>query len=924
MPRKKNTIQEPQQAREEPLAFVAVDIETTGLNWDRDQIIELGAVRMEDGRPTGDFQTLVHAQRRVPPFVEELTGITQAEIDQAPSLEDSVEELGRFAGSLPLVFHNAQFDLAFLRKAMDIENPCWDTLSLARALLPEKKSHSLKNLCRDFSIDTGQSHRALDDARATAWLMQELYQVLQGLEPGLLGRMARLALPFHRALLERAARQGRGWRPEVKIPPVESGVDSAFPQAGKIMLEEVFGQGKLLARALGQGYEARGEQLEMAREVMQAFRDDQYLCIEAGTGTGKSLAYLAPAILWARENRERVLISTHTKTLQEQLYGKDVPILRSAIGDFSVSVLKGRNNYLCWRRWLEVQLHPDLYLTPDEREEAMIVCRWAEGTAIGDVAEHRGFSPSRAPGLWGKICSDHTACHNHRCRYHQKCFMLQARRRAEESDLVIINHSLLFTDLMSPGGILPDYQRLVIDEAHNIERTATDFLGYGLDRWTVARFLAGLFSRSPVESGLLPTLNHWLKKSGLNRVVAGSIEKASLDIVQTVMEAGRSAERFFKRKWELGDAKGRQEKRRYLEGDGFQQFLIEHSEELAGLLDRLSESMSLLNEWLADVEAAEPEELDTLRQELAGRALEGRTMVHTLRKLVSADERGYIFWMEPGDGYHGIKLVAGPLEVGQVLAKRLFPQVKTAVLTSATLAVDGRFDFFLNRVGLSLADPDRVSTRALASPFDFQNQAALFVPVYLPSPKHPDYDQAFTAMVQEVLGATKVGTLVLFTAFDQLKRSYQQVKENGGLKVLAQWLDGNPAQLVERSLSEPDTVIFGTNSFWEGVDLPGQACELLIIARLPFSVPNDPLVSARCQAIEQAGESSFHQYLLPEAVIRLRQGFGRLIRSRSDNGAVIIGDSRITSTEYGKVFIRSLPKMPLFACRDLDELLENI
>ncbi len=926
MPRKKKEEINNQQAREvlEPLAFVAVDIETTGLNWDRDQIIELGAVKVENGAVTARFQTLVHSERKVPPFIQGLTGITQAEIDEAPSLENCAADLQQFVGELPLIFHNAQFDLRFLKAAMEIANPCWDTLTLARALLPDNKSHSLKNLCLAYGIDPGQAHRADDDAHSTALLFLKLYDHLLDLDLPMLQAMSHLALPFHRLLLSRAISETR----QTGIPADQRTDREKIPDGASAPraddLEEIFGPDKRLAGVLGSGYESRQEQMDMARSVMEAFVNDEFLCVEAGTGTGKSLAYLAPAAIWSRLNNERVVISTHTKTLQEQLYGKDVPILRSAAGYFNATVLKGRNNYLCWRRWQEVMLHPELFLTPDEREEALILCRWAGTTVGGDVAEHRGFSPGRAPGLWGKICSDHTACHNHRCKSVKKCFMAQARKRAEEADLVIVNHSLLFTDLILPSGVLPDYQRVIIDEAHNIEKTATDFLGYSLDRWTVVRFLGGIFSRSPVESGLLPTLNHWLKKSGLNKDVVGSIEKSSLDLVQLILESGKATDRFFKRKWELGDSKGRQEKRRYLEGDGFQQSVLEQSQELMGLLDRLTDSLSLLNQWLADVEAADSDELDTLRQEISGRSLEARNIGNTLGKLATADDKGYIFWMEPGDNNYGIKLVAGPLEVGQVLAKIMYPRVKTAVFTSATLAVDGKFDFFKNRIGLSLVDQDRVITSALASPFDFNKQAAIFVPTYLPSPKLPDYDKAFNDMVKEVLESTKVGTLVLFTAFDQLKRSYQQMQENGNLKVLAQWLDGNPAQLVERSLNEKDTIIFGTNSFWEGVDLPGQACELLIIARLPFSVPSDPLVSARCQAIEQAGGSSFHQYLLPEAVIRFRQGFGRLIRSRTDFGAVVVGDSRITATEYGKVFIRSLPKMPLFICRDLDELLENL
>jgi ATP-dependent DNA helicase DinG len=924
MPRKKKIEIKEEQAREEPLAFVAVDIETTGLNWDRDQIIELGAAKVEQGKVTARFQTLVYTDRKVPRFVQDLTGISQEEIDQAPSLESGIEGLREFACELPMIFHNAQFDLAFLKKAMDIENPCWDTLTLARALLPDQKSHSLKNLCRDFGIDPGKSHRADDDANSTAMLFIQLYEKLSELDLPLLQKMSHLALPFHRLLLERAV-VGKKVAGNIEVPEkIAEKIPEGYSSIRVDSLEEIFNQDGKLTEILGDSYEFRQEQADMASSVMSAFENDEFLCAEAGTGTGKSLAYLAPAVIWSRLNNERVVISTHTKTLQEQLYGKDVPIMRSAAGFFKATVLKGRNNYLCWRRWQEVMLHPALFLTPEEREEALILCLWADRTAVGDVSEHRGFSVGRAPGLWGKICSDHTACHNNRCKFVKKCFMVQARKKAEEADVVIVNHSLLFTDLAAPNAILPDYQRVVIDEAHNIEKTATDLLGYSLDRWTVARFLAGIFARNPVESGLLPTLNHWLSKSGLNKEVAGSIEKASLDMVQTILETGKAADRFFKRKWDLGDSKGRLEKKRYLEGDGFQQTVIDQSQELMNLLDRLTDSLSLLNQWLADVEAGDADELDTLRQELYGRSLEARNLSNTLGKLAAADEKGYIFWMEPGDNNYGVKLVAGPLDVGQVLAKILYPRTKTAVFTSATLAVDGKFDFFKNRVGLSLMDQDRVISLALPSPFDFQKQAAVFVPTYLPSPKLPDYDQAFTDMVREVLESTKVGTLVLFTAFDQLKRSYQQIQESGKLNILAQWIDGNPAQLVERSIAEKDTIIFGTNSFWEGVDLPGQACELLVIARLPFSVPSDPLVNARCQAIEQAGGSSFHQYLLPEAVIRFRQGFGRLIRSRNDFGAVIVGDSRITGTEYGKVFLRSLPKMPLYVCRDIDELLENL
>ncbi|MDI6740474.1 MAG: helicase C-terminal domain-containing protein [Candidatus Edwardsbacteria bacterium] len=910
------------EAREErqPLAFVAVDTETTGLDADSDEIIEIGAAKYENGAVAARYQTLVRAAKPIQPFVQQLTGITQRDMETAPAMDAIAEEFTQFLGGRPLVFHNAGFDRTFLASHLKITNPCWDSLTLARALLPSLKGHSLRNLCRHFGIDPGRPHRAEDDAIATALVFAKLYDAMAALDPPVIGQMSHVAADDYKTLFDNAlavshTRPRIAPAPETMLKPTVQRVDD---------LAAVFGAGKALSKAMTAGFEDRAEQRQMAEAVLDAFDDQHYLCVEAGTGTGKSLAYLAPAVIWSRANKERVIVSTHTKTLQEQLYNKDVPLLRSAVGDFKAAVLKGRNNYLCRRRWLETATHPELFLSAPERDEALILTPWSETTETGDIAEHRGFSVARAGSLWSKVCSDHTACQANRCREAARCFLQSARKRAEEADVVIVNHSLLFSDLIAPNRIIPEYRRLIVDEAHNIERVATDFLGYSMDRWTALKFLATLYARHPVESGLIPAVNKWLRRAGLNKAAAGSIERSSVSIAQQIFEAGKQAEHFFNRKWDLADKKGRMEKRRYLEGDGFQQQVMEASSALIDSFEQISKSLSLLYEWLGDVETSDPDERDNLRQELYSRSFEGRGLSQTLGRLVSADQEGYVFWMEPIERSQSIKLVAGPLEVGKVLHLKLYAKVKTGIFTSATLAVDGKFDFLKNRIGLSLLDKDLVETSALSSPFDFVNQAAILVPQYLPSPKERAFDQGFSEMLAKVLTRHKVGTLVLFTAFDQLFRSYFKIKELGSVNVAAQGLDGHPAQLVERSLAEPGMVIFGTSSFWEGVDLPGAACELLIMARLPFSVPSDPLVSARCQAIEDAGGSSFHQYLLPEAVIRFRQGFGRLIRSKMDKGLVIVGDSRIISQNYGQVFLRSLPKIPVVVCRDAEELKNNL
>jgi predicted DnaQ family exonuclease/DinG family helicase len=940
MARKVRSLQAEARGRVDPLAFVAVDLETTGLNWQNDRIIEVGAVRVDGGRVAKRFQSLVRPDRKVPAFVVRLTGIRPEELKDAPAAAAVIADLQAFAGGLPLVFHNARFDYAFLEQSAPFANLRWDTLPLARCLLPAARSHGLAGLCRAFGIGLDNHHRADADAMATAEIFLALLALLEAQEPPVLEKLHRIGLEEHRALIREvqelkrsggtfglsARLAGLNQDYAFRFDPGQPGSvderDSAPSVSACGNVAEIFDAGGRLDQALGESFEHRGEQLQMAQAVDAALRDEHFLCAEAGTGTGKSLAYLAPAALWAARSEERVVVATHTKLLQEQLYYKDIPLLARATGPFRAALLKGRNNYLCLRRWREALFHPELMLAADEREEALVLVPWAERTATGDIAEHRGFSTARAPGLWAKVCSDPASCQGGRCPQFGACFLMKARRRAEQAEILVINHSLLFTDLVSDNRLLPEYQRLVVDEAHNIERVATDFLGYGLNRWELSRFLAGLYSRTPAETGLLVTVNRAVGQAGMPVTATLGMQRSVLGIVQVVAEAARVTERFFG--IDLRRHLERQEKRRYLAGDGLQNLLLEEAGELIDHLGTVAERLALLNQWLSEVRGANFEEIDGLRQELHARGLEAKGLADRLGDLVLAEQQGFIFWVEPANDYSTFKLVAAPLEVSRILADKLYPHLKTLVFTSATLAVEGRFDFFTQRTGLALLDQDRVVTMALASPFDFQSQASLMVPGFLPSPKDKAFDSALIKLLQATLRAHRAGTLVLFTSFELLNKCYDKVSESGEIRVLAQGRDGLPVQLVEQSLAEPNTVIFGTSSFWEGVDLPGEALELLVIVKLPFAVPTDPLVQARCQLIDQGGGSSFTDYLLPEAVIRFRQGFGRLIRSKSDQGVVIVADSRIVNNAYGSAFIRSLPRLPVVVSRSEEELLEGL
>jgi len=911
----------------ESLAFVALDLETTGLSPSQDAVIEIGAVSLnaEGGRET--FRTFVHTERKIPLPTKKLTGISETDLEGAPDFEEAVDRMSDFIGGRPVVLHNAAFDLGFLQRRWQPPAEVWDTLDLSRAVFPGLRSHGLEYLAKQFGFHPGRSHRALEDATATAALFTLLCSFLQEKEDEDLSAMQGLAIGHLRkllAILSELKRKGLHIKPiepvdeesAARAVGVKAGAGVGDRALGKASLGDVYGPAGSLSRVMGKDYENRDEQEQISKGVWRALENDQFLLIEAGTGVGKSLGYLLPAAIWARERQERVVVSTYTRNLQEQLFFKDIPLAQKAVGHFRAALLKGRGNYLCLRRWIEAQRYPDLLLDPKERTEAAILYPWSRLTRSGDISEHGGFNPGRAPGLWAKLSAESSGCQGQRCPYYRRCYLFAARRAAQEAEIVVVNHSLLFSDLAAEGRALPDYRRLIFDEAHNLEDAATDYLGFSQQRWEVHNYLDTVYSRRAGEAGLAAKLSQWLRGSGF-RGTGGLWKKPLLELGETVLECGRLADRLYQGKWFAKPGAGG--KLRYRAGDRFQSDLLEMAQELVDSLLRLSDRLQLLSEFLAQSQGLEPEEKEAFVDQLNDSSLRARTLADILAKLASADQRDYVFWAEFRE--QGLVLAAGPLEAGPVVAKMLYPRLATLIFTSATLTVAGGFDYFLERSGLKLVDQDRVEKICLKSPFDFASQAALAVANFLPSPKQDEFHQGVAELVEELLQRRRTGTLILFTSFDLLHRCYWRLAK-AGVPVLAQGLDGNPAQILETARRNKDTIILGTNSFWEGVDLPGQALELLVITKLPFSVPNEPLVEARCQAIEAASGSAFHQYLLPEAVIRFRQGFGRLIRKRTDRGLVVLCDSRIVNADYGQVFLRSLPVLPIKICQSREELWE--
>ncbi|MFQ6090322.1 MAG: ATP-dependent DNA helicase, partial [Candidatus Bipolaricaulia bacterium] len=671
-------------------------------------------------------------------------------------------------------------------------------------------------------------------------------------------------------------------------------------------------------------FSERPEQIAMAREVAQAFNGSRFLIAEAGTGTGKSFAYLVPAVLWAqgRGHDGRVVVSTNTKNLQDQLFSKDIPALKEALGDFQAVLLKGRANYLCLHRWESLLLESAGGLGL-ETEALLSIPVWLEETETGDITENNGFwKGERAWELAKELNDDPDYCLGRECPFYESCFSIRARRAAREAEIVVVNHALLLADLELDHGILGEYKHLIVDEAHNLEEAASEHLTRRLSFWEVNDLLTELYRvRGARLSGLLPLLRERLGRSGLKaelkEAILGRIEEG----IDSVQGLRRQSGEIFARLTEA-----LRERRRIEEED----YPLEHPVKgrysgrlFAGLEDELEElevGLALLAGALKGIR----ESLEGLEEGLLidQQGLSGRTaadlawtkrLLDLLEFITAAADEDFVYWFElPAERERFAALYATPLEVAGLLYEGLFRGLEAAVFTSATLAVADDFHYLEERLGLDRLG-ERVSARSFGDPFDYEKNARLAVPEFLPSPKEEGFHRELAGLLRELSSRIGRRMMVLFTSHKLLRQVYGELREAGEAgEVFAQGLGGSRAQLMEEFRRSPTrrAILLGTSSFWEGVDLPGESLEILVLTKLPFPVPGEPVIEARVERIEAGGGDPFQELFLPQAVLKLRQGFGRLIRAHEDRGAVIITDNRIVHQRYGRLFRRSLP-LPL-------------
>jgi ATP-dependent DNA helicase DinG len=629
---------------------------------------------------------------------------------------------------------------------------------------------------------------------------------------------------------------------------------------GGASLYHFFASGGLLSRT-HPAFEFRRSQFEMATAIEKALAEKHHLIVEAGTGTGKTLAYLLPAI----RSGKRVIISTGTKNLQEQLFYKDIPFLQSALfpqgeGKLSVCYMKGRNNYLCRKKLYDLTERPVLSGL-EEIEHYRAIAEWEKVTESGDRAELASL-PEASP-LWHKLDARVETCLGQKCSSWERCFITEMRRRALESDIVIVNHHLFFADLAikqgseyaSDAGILPDVGAVIFDEAHELEAVAGSYFGISLSN---------------------------LRAEELCRDVEGSLERNRLLSARLsgALKSLRERAQVFFSLLPAGEGRVAFEKRG--------EFLEENADQFMGFERGLARL------------AAELEALPSKPEEIFNFLRRTRELEVQLRFLMEHPDRNTVFWIERRDRSH-VFLQATPIDVAPILKTCLFDKLECAVLTSATLAVGGGFEYVRRRLGL-----EHARELVLASHFDYGHQAMLYIPPDLPHPSSPQFPHQAAARIHRLLEITRGRAFVLFTSNAQMNDVYQRLSAQLGFPLLLQG-EAPKSVLLEQFRLTPNAVLFATASFWQGVDVQGEQLSCVIIDRLPFSVPNDPVVRARRRAIESQGGNPFFEYQVPAAVITLKQGFGRLIRSLQDRGLLALLDNRILKKAYGRIFLESLP-----------------
>lgn len=896
--------------------YIAFDLETTGLDAASDEIIEIGIARFVEGELVDQYQSLVKPSIPIPPEITQLTGIDSEDVEDQPPIQELVADIANFIGDLPIVAHNVQFDVSFLSKHHSLDgNLAIDTVELASILLPSSPRYNLSTLATAMGINLERAHRAFDDALATGFLYWQLWQDACQLPTNLLreiiqasgGHSWALLEVFQAALKEALSSDGvtRTRDPFVPEPIDAKPLDIAH--AGHRPLERsaidrVFSQRGKLADCHG-AFEKRDQQLQMAREVTRSFNQGEHLMIEAGTGTGKSIAYLAPAALWALLNGQRVTVSTQTINLQDQLLKNDIPLVRAIAGDeLRATLMKGRGNYLCPRRLAAMRRRKPA--TVEELRTLAKILVWLEYSSSGDRGEINLRKGEWS--VWKRMSAEDEDCTTFICANQMAgaCPYYKARMKAEAAHIVITNHALLIADARIDNRVLPEYHHLIVDEAHHLEEAITNGMSRRIDQQQILTRIRELGNANRGVFGAFLSA----ARERIPREDADRLETFFANIGAALGEMKGEIRRYFRALHEFAKNSG---------GDRRYAKRLVDSQRDSGSFASVRSAWLRLAQYFLDVTDAmdhlcqalpryaryELAEFDDHSSEIRAHFRFLRDMHEQLERFTNDPDANAIYGVTAGDSPERLQIQLSPLHVGPMMDEYLHQRMESIILTSATLTTQGNFEHISKRL---FADDYR--TVDLESPFNYEESTLLYLPTDMPEPsQRRDYQRMLERGIIELAAELEGRLMVLFTSYAQLRETSRAVTPRlslGKIDVYDQSFGGSRDALLESFKNADRAVLMGTRSFWEGVDIPGDDLSALIIARLPFAVPSDPVFSARSEVYSNA----FQEYAVPEAILRLRQGFGRLIRSRSDRGVVAIFDSRVITKRYGGDFLESLPE----------------
>ena len=921
--------------------FVALDIETTGLDFNKDEIIEIGAVRFVKGIEKDSFAIFVKPIKPVPRFITQLTHITDEQLAGGARLEDALIKLLQFLGMDLVLCHNTSFDIGFLNAKYEkcgfpkLSNQLLDSLDLARIYLPFIQNHKLETLAEYFEIELDNAHRAIFDARATAGVLLKLLDFVEENIPLKLNHQLLEITNSSRSLLglsiflekivDHQKQSALLSKQKPKIDFHNRNYIEHNPEITKtITIEEAFQKGGLLDRQ-DEKYELREGQIEMAKAILDKYERSEFLLVEAGTGVGKSLAYLIPSIIFSNANEnKKIVISTNTKNLQEQLFYKDLPTVSRSIDlPFKASLLKGRRNYVCQKKWLEVSMDRDKLLSSSEMRSLLNLIVWKEFTQTGDIAENSSFNANRDASLWKKLSADNFICRKRRCPHFKQCYLMNIRTKAEESNLVIINHHLLLADITADFAALGDYEYLIVDEAHNMPQLAQVELGLSLSYPEVNNFFTSLFSaKKKYQFGVLVNLKTAAIKSDFpqKEVFLEKIE----EMIKLIEDNNELFADFFRRIAEVVNDQGNYGKLRIKDTEDHP-FLTDYFNRIIEFWQAFSRSFQPLLEIVSNVNkqrfvdhGQNLEILESIKQRI-------NDYYDALVLLFNPNLKEYAYWMETfptqDDKYPAGVLCYCPLNVNEILLEKLYKRMKTIIFTSATIAIRDKFRYFASRMGLDLLEEGFVQELVVQSPFNYQKQAMVLVAGFLPDPKDRFFQAQSLEVIRRSVEVSQAGTMVLFTAYKNLNEAFAEFDEEFYAKdilLLTQGKGIGRSAMLKEFRKNRNSVLLGTNSFWEGVDVPGESLELLILHKLPFLVPSEPIVEAYLEKLDEEGKDSFMHYMLPNALLKYRQGFGRLIRHKTDRGVVLVLDNRILTKRYGQYFRDTVPARTIISSTDLE------